>query len=65
MTTERANEIIRELKELQKSRPDELDIESNKLFNAIMKIAEERDCYKQQLLIYRNPFKKGEEDDKD
>lgn len=43
MTTARANEIIRELKELQKSRPDELDTESNKLFEAIMKIADERD----------------------
>lgn len=42
MTTARANEILKELKELQKSRPDELDIESKKLFNAIMKIADER-----------------------
>ena len=53
MTTARANEILKELKELQKSRPDELDTESNKLFEAIMKISDERDYYKHKYRILK------------
>lgn len=50
MTTERANEI---LKELEGVKPEDLKGESKKLFEAIMKIADERDYYKHKYQILK------------
>lgn len=44
-------ELIRILKEFQKKRPEELEGEEKRLFDAIMQIADDRDKYKS---LYEN-----------
>ena len=44
-------ELIKVLKEMDKKRVEELELNSRKLFDAIMKIADERDKYKS---LYEN-----------
>ena len=44
-------ELIKALKEMDKKRVEELELNSRKLFDAIMKIADERDKYKS---LYEN-----------
>ena len=47
----REEELIKALKEMDKKRVEELEPNSRKLFDAIMKIADERDKYKS---LYQN-----------
>ena len=49
MTNQEANEIIQEL---LKQNPDKLTEKGKRLFEAIMKIADERDYYKKQCKHY-------------
>lgn len=55
MTNEQAQKI---LDELQESRPEQLKDEAKKLFEAIMKIADERDELKKELKQKENQIEK-------
>ena len=53
----REEELIKALKEMDKKRVEELEPNSRKLFDAIMKIADERDKYKS---LYQNEKDKND-----
>lgn len=53
MTTEEAQKVLNELQDVY---PEELTGEAKRLFEAIMKIADERDYYKTRYLEYTNRF---------
>ena len=50
-------ELIKALKEMDKKRVEELELNSRKLFDAIMKMADERDKYKS---LYENEKDKND-----
>ena len=53
-------EMINTLKEMDKKRVEQLNENSKKLFNAIMKIADERDKYREDIKEYQKELEKAD-----